>query len=46
MSAIALQRSWLLSPNEYKVRMRRYPFTSRFDGHATPLISREIYILE
>ena len=37
MSAIALQRSRLLSPNN-EVRMRHHPFASRFDGSAVALI--------
>ena len=41
MSAIALQRSRLLSPNDDVVRMRLYPFASRFDGPAAPLISHD-----
>ena len=42
MSAIALQRSRLLSPNDNNVRMRSHPFASKFGGPAAPLISREI----
>ena len=42
MSAIALQRSRLLSPNDNNVRMQSHPFASKFDGPAAPLISREI----
>ena len=40
MSAIALQRSRPLSPNDDEVRMRRHTFAPRFDGPAAPLISR------
>ena len=42
MSAIALQRSRLLSPNEDEVRMRRHTFASRFDGSAALLISHAV----
>ena len=42
MSAIALQRSRILSPNVDEVRMRHNPFASRFNGPAVPLISRAI----
>ena len=41
-SAIALQRSQLLSPKDDEVRMQRHPFASRFDGPAAPLISHAI----
>ena len=46
MSATALQISRLLPTNDDKVRMRRHPFSSKFDGSTAPLISRAIlYIL-
>ena len=41
MSAIALQRSRLLSPND-EIKMRRHLLASRFDGPAAPLISRAV----
>ena len=42
LSAIALQRSRLLSQINDEVRMRHHPFASRFNGPAAPLISRAI----
>ena len=42
MSAPALQRSQLLSPNGDEVRMRLLPFASKLNGPATPLISRVV----
>ena len=46
MSVIALQRSWVLSPNDYEFRMPNHPFSSRFDGPAAPLISRAILYIK
>ena len=42
MSAIGLQRSRILSPNDDEVRMRCHPFSSRFDGPVASFISRAI----
>ena len=44
MSAIGLQRSRLLSPNNDEVRMRRQPFSSRFDGPVAFYIYVQFYI--
>ena len=45
MSATALQISRLLSTDDDKVRMRRRPFSSKFDGSTAPLISRAILFI-
>ena len=36
MSATALQRSQLLSPNDDEIRMRHHPFASSFEGRTAP----------
>ena len=42
MSATALQRSQLLSPNDDEVRMRHQLFASSFEGRTAPSISRAV----